>query len=415
MVYNTTMEKFSTYITEQKNTHMTHIEDRVIYGGVNGTRQAIMALRELRDMLKGEHSGTVSVKWDGAPAIFAGIDPSDGKFFVAKKGIFNKNPKVYKSNSDVEADTSGDLADKLKLALKYLPDLGITGVVQGDFLYGPGDLKTEKIKGESYVTFHPNTIVYAIPANSDAARSVKASKIGIVWHTTYKGNTFETMRASYGVDVSKFKKSKNVWSQDAMLRDLTNATMSKKDSDEVTKLLSEAGKIFNQISGSTLRELENRPELTQMIETFNNKYVRRGEVVTDTRKHTDMLIRWIRLKFGKEIAKRKTEKGKSAQRDKLNALLDFFSEENKASLIKVFDLQKVIVLAKLKLINTLNKLSNISTFVKTSNGFKVTGAEGYVAIDKLGGDAVKIVDRMEFSYNNFSKDILKGWDKPGRN
>ena len=80
----------------------------------------------------------------------------------------------------------------------------------------------------------------------------------------------------------------------------------------------------------------------------------------------------------------------------------------------MFDLQKVIVLAKLKLINTLNKLAKVKTFVKTRNGYKVTGEEGYVAIDKIGGDAVKIVDRMEFSYNNFSPDILKGWDKPGR-
>ena len=81
----------------------------------------------------------------------------------------------------------------------------------------------------------------------------------------------------------------------------------------------------------------------------------------------------------------------------------------------MFELQKVIVLAKLKLINKLNDLQKTKTFVKTSNGYKVTGAEGFVAIDTLGGDAVKLVDRMEFSYNNFSKDILKGWDKPGRN
>ena len=80
----------------------------------------------------------------------------------------------------------------------------------------------------------------------------------------------------------------------------------------------------------------------------------------------------------------------------------------------MFDLQKVIVLAKLKIINILNKLSTTDTFLKTRNGYKVTGEEGYVAIDKLGGDAVKIVDRMEFSYANFSPDILKGWDKPGR-
>ena len=408
------MENFKTHITENKNTHMTHIEDKVIYGGVNGTRQAIMALRELRDMLKGEHAGSVSVKWDGAPAIFAGTDPNDGRFFVAKKGIFNKNPKVYKTPADVDADTSGDLADKLKVALRELPALGIKGVVQGDFLYGPGDLKKAKIKGEDYITFHPNTIVYAVPAKSDAAKAIRSSKIGIVWHTTYKGNSFESMRASYGVDVSKLKKSKAVWSQDAMLRDLTNVTMNKKDTEEVNEYLSQAGKLFNQISGTTLKQLEQHEELPSLIETFYNKHVRKGQLIGDSRRHVSKLTRWIRLRYAKEIAKRKTDKGKSAQQQKLNTILDFFSEKNQKSLEHMFELQKVIVLAKLKLINSLNKLSKVKTFVKTRTGYKVTGEEGYVAIDKLGGDAVKIVDRMEFSYNNFSPDILKGWDKPTR-
>jgi len=405
---------FSEFITEQKNTHMTHIEDKVIYGGVKGTREAILALRELRDMLKGEHNGSVSVKWDGAPAIFAGIDPRDNVFFVAKKGIFNKNPKVYKSNADVDADASGDLAAKLKLALKYLPALGIKGVIQGDFLYGPGDVKSKKIKGETYITFHPNTIVYALPANAPGAKDVKSSKIGIVWHTTYTGRSFETMRASYGVNVKQLKKSRNVWSQDAMLRDLTNATMTKKDTEIVNEHLSKAGFIFNKIAGSTLKQLESNEELPRLVEQFNNKYVRKGQVVGDSGKHVSMLIRWIRLRYAKEISKRKSDRGKATQQQKLDKILTFFSEENKMSLKYLFDLQKVIVLAKLKLINTLNKLSNINTFVKTRNGYKVTGEEGYVAIDKLGGDAVKIVDRMEFSYNNFSPNILKGWDKPGR-
>ena len=408
------MENFKAHITENKNTHMTHIEDKVIYGGVKGTRDAIMALRSLRDMLKGEHDGNVSVKWDGAPAIFAGIDPSDGRFFVAKKGIFNKNPKVYKTPADVDADTSGDLADKLKIALQELPALGIRGVVQGDFLYGPGDVKTKKINGESYVTFHPNTIVYAVPSSSAGAAAIKKSKIGIVWHTTYKGNTFSSMRASYGVEVSKFKSTPAVWSQDAMLRDLTNVTMSKSDTEKVNEYLSQAGKLFNQISGSTLRSLEKQDELPKLIEQFNNKYVRKGQVIGDTGRHVSQLIRWIRLRYAKEISSRKSERGKKAQQQRLDNILEFFSPRNKASLKKMFDLQKVIVLAKLKLINTLNKLSKVKTFVRTRNGYKVTGEEGYVAIDKLGGDAVKIVDRMEFSYNNFSKDILKGWDKPTR-
>ena len=198
-------------------THMSDFDDIVLYGGVDGTRQAILALRSLRDMLGGVKDGNVSVKWDGAPAVFAGTDPRDGAFFVAKKGIFNASPKVYKSNNDIDDDTSGDLNAKLKAALKYLPELGIKGVVQGDFLFDSSEIKTKKLKGKMYVTFHPNTIVYAVPSGTDAAKKVKAAKIGVGWHTTYTGSSFETMKASYGVDTTKFRNSKNVWSQDACL------------------------------------------------------------------------------------------------------------------------------------------------------------------------------------------------------
>ena len=406
--------RFTEFITEQKNTHMTHIEDKVLYGGVKGTREAILALRSLRDTLGGEHDGSVSVKWDGAPAVFAGTDPRDGRFFVAKKGIFNKSPKVYKSDMDVDNDASGDLADKLKDALKYLPELGIKGVIQGDFLYSRSDVKTKKIKGKPYVTFHPNTIVYAIPANTLMAQRILQSKIGIVWHTTYVGKSFETMKASYGVNVSSLNASKNVWSQDAMLRDMTRFTMSKKDTEEVNGYLSQAGTLFNQISSSTLKTLESNQALAQIIETFNNSFVRQGQVVQDTNRHVANLIGYIKQKYKKEIDKRSTAPGKAAQQAKLDTILTFFSPKNKQSLKKMFDLQKMIVLAKLKLINILNKLNNTKTFLKTNRGYRSTGQEGYVAIDRLGGDAVKIVDRMEFSFANFSPSILKGWDKPGR-
>ena len=406
--------RFLEYITEQKNTHMTHIEDKVLYGGVDGTRQAILALRSLRDMLGGVKEGSASVKWDGAPAIFAGIDPRDDKFFVAKKGIFNKSPKVYKTNADIDSDTSGDLSEKLKVALQYLPLLGIKGVIQGDFLYGPGELKREKIKGANYITFHPNTIVYAVPAESQNAKELIKSKIGIVWHTTYTGNSFESMKASYGVNVNKLRKNPNVWSQDAMLRDMTRYTMSKKETDTVNEYLSQAGVLFNQISGNVLRDLEKNQSLAQTIETFNNTYVRRGMVINDTKKHVNNLIRYITSKYKKEIDSRKTEKGKRVQQTKLNDVLQFFSIKNKINLKKIFDLQKLIVVVKLKLINILNKFIKLDTFVKTPRGFKTTGQEGYVGIDKLGGDAVKIVDRLEFSHNNFSPNILKGWDKPTR-
>lgn len=406
--------EFKEFITEQKNTHMTHIEDKVIYGGVKGTREAIMALRMLRDTLGGVHAGNVTVKWDGAPAIFAGTDPRDGKFFVAKKGIFNKNPKVYKTPADVDADTSGDLNVKLKAALKEFPALGIKGIMQGDLLFGVGDVSTTKIKGKKYVTFHPNTIIYALPAESAGAKAVKAAKVGVVWHTTYTGNSFETLKASYGADASKLKPTRNVWSQDATLRDMTRYSMSAKDTEEVNGYLSQAGKIFNKISGTTLRELESNSKLSQMVETFNNTFVRKGEVVGNTTRHAENLIKWINKKFDSEHMARKSPRGKAAVDQRRQEILKFFSPANKKSLILMFDLQHVMVLAKLKLINILNKLNSTQTFLKTKKGYHTTGQEGYVAIDKLGGDAVKIVDRLEFSYANFSPNIIKGWDKPGR-
>jgi len=405
---------FTEFITEQKNTHMTHIEDKVLYGGVKGTREAIFALRSLRDMLGGTHEGKISVKWDGAPAIFAGIDPRDGKFFVAKKGIFNKSPKVYKSDSDIDSDTSGDLSVKLKLALKHFPSLGIKGVVQGDLLFTKGDVKTETIKGSKYVTFHPNTLVYAVPADTDMATDIKNAEIGVVWHTEYIGNSFETMRASYGVNVAEFNKSTKVWSQDAILRDMTKLTLSKEDTDEVNSYLSTAGKIFNSIAATTLKELESNPALAQTIEQYNNVHVRRGEVISNTTAHVNGLIRFITSRHEAEINKAKTAKGKDTRTLKMKQELKFFSTTNKKNLKLMFDLQKVIVLAKLKLINILSRLSQNKTFLKTKRGFRVTGQEGYVAIDTLGGDAVKIVDRMEFSFANFNPSILKGWDKPTR-
>ena len=389
---------------------MTHIEDKVLYGGVNGTREAINALRELRDMLAGKSSGSLSVKWDGAPAIFCGKDPSDGKFFVAKKGIFAKNPKIYKTSAEINRDMSGDLADKMDMALKYLPALGIKGVIQGDFLFSKKDVKTQTIDGKKYTTFHPNTIIYAVPY--DQAKEVRDAEIGIVWHTTYTGSDFASMKASYGVDVSKFRKSSKVWSQDAMLTNVGDATLTAKETEEVNKHLTTCGKLFNKISGSTLRELEGNQMLAQHIEQYNNTFVREGQLLPPSASHVSGLIKWIDKKYKGEMDKRKTDKGKKTQQDKLDVIMTFFSDKNKKSLIKMFDLQKSIVLAKLKLINKLNSISKTSAFVQTKKGFKVpTGAEGFVAIDKLGNGAVKLVDRVEFSYNNFSPDILKGWDK----
>ena len=165
------MQTFTQHLLDEaaspgKNLHLEHIEDEILNFGVPGGRAAINFIQSLRDMFAGEARSPVdiSVKWDGAPAIFAGIDPEDEKFFVGTKGVFAKNPKLVKSTADLDKHGySGGLRDKLQIALKELPKLGFKGVLQGDMMFTQSDLETTTIGDEDYITFQPNTIVYAIP------------------------------------------------------------------------------------------------------------------------------------------------------------------------------------------------------------------------------------------------------------
>lgn len=409
------MKSLKSFIVEQKNTHMTHVEDLVFDGGVDGTRKAINFLRDLRDMLAGNTTNkiTATVKWDGAPAIFAGIDPTDGKFFVAKKGVFNKNPKVYKTAAEIDADTSGDLAAKLKVALVEFKKLGIkSGVVQGDLMF-TNDKKVVTIDGVKCVTFHPNTIVYAVPVNTPLAAQITRAKIGVVWHTTYTGKSFEEMTASFDKPiVSKMNKVPSIWMDDATYKDYSGtATFTASETAVLTNILSNAGKMFQSIPPATLNAIKNDDELNMAVNTYNNSKVRAGETISNTRVHVVGLFNYIHDKYQKEIEKRATDKGKSAQEEKRKRVLKFFTVHDQVEIIKIFDLVNLLAAAKLMIVNKMNEAGHISTFLRTTNGYKITGVEGFVAIDHMTGGAVKIVDRMEFSKSNFSPDVIKGWQR----
>ena len=413
------MKRLTTYLSEAagKNTHMTHIEDLILDGGVKGARQAINALRSMRDMLSGNAKAPIdiTVKWDGAPAVFCGEDPRDGQFFVAKKGIFNAEPKVYKSHADIKADTSGDLSKKLIMAFDNLKDLGIKDVIQGDFMFDESDLKKETINGIKHITFHPNTILYAVPLDTELAKEIERAKIGIIWHTSYSGKSFETMKAEFGRDiVGKLRRTKDVWMDDATLKDVSGtATLTASETSMLNSNLSNAGKIFQKIASKSLKEIEQNKELNLIINVYNNREVRKGQRITNTARHAKGLIMFVNDRYAKQIDKRTSDAGKQVQIDKRDELLEFFSRSNLDQLKLIFDLHNYVTDSKLIIINKLNELNNMGTFVKTKSGFKVTGVEGFVAIDRMEGGAVKLVDRLEFSTNNFSKDIIKGWENPG--
>ena len=404
------MFSFSGFLTEEKNLHLEHLEDEVLNNGVVGTRSAINYLQSLRDMLAGssKSSVNVTVKWDGAPAIFAGINPENGQFFVGTKGVFNKNAKINYSHDDIDRNhPSSGLNQKLKVALTELSKLGIKDVLQGDMMFTQEDLENKTIDGKQYVTFQPNTIVYAVPMES--AQRILSSKMGIVFHTTYSGKTMEDMSASFSVNLRGLAKTSDVWYSDAEYRDTSGSiNFNKTETTAITKVLSQAGKTFHTLNSEFLNMISQNDDINIMIKTYNNTKVRTGQKITNTRMHTKGLIEYVYDKLKKEVDKVKRPQNKKIKQLNMDRLMKEF-RSNSSQLVKIFDMQNLLVEAKDMIIRKLEKSKGVmDTFVRTEKGYRVTQPEGFVAIDKLG-KAVKLVDRLEFSRANFN--AAKNWTK----
>lgn len=406
--------KFTEYLRESKegaNLHLEHLEDNVLNNGVNGARQAINFLQSLRDMLAGHSESKVytTTKWDGAPAVICGINPDNGKFFVGTKSVFNATPKLNYTDDDIDANhPNPGLNEKLKVALAFLPKLNIKGILQGDMMFTKGDIDKQVIDGKSYITFRPNTITYAVPTGSVLARRMLDAQLGIVFHTSYSGRTMSSLKASFNIDIGRLSPTKDVWFRDAAFVDASgSATFTQNETREITSVLSEAGKIFQILDPKVLNLISTVDKFNLYIKTFNNTKVREGEMIRNTQQHTLELIRWIEAKLNKEVLDAKKEETKRKRLTEKNEVMRFF-RNNAAQLKFIFDLMNKIVEAKVLIIRKLETIrSTVDTFVKTEDGYKVTGPEGFVCVDRLTGGALKLVDRLEFSKQNFN--AQKNW------
>lgn len=417
------MKTYTQFLSEsnvKKLKHLVHIEEAILHLGFQGARESIEILRSLRDTLKGNATSTnnTSVKYDGAPALIFGKDPADGQFFVGTKGVFAKSPKLVKSKEDLDRfGYQGELRTKLEIALEHLPKLGVENVLQGDMMFTQGDLKTESIDGQNYVTFTPNTITYAVPADSDLAKRVQRAKIGIVLHTTYIGrDSLENLTATPGqVDISDLRDTPDVWYDDPYVKDVSGtATMTAGETMEVTRYLSNAGKVFQSMSRKEVETLFNAfDELPSSaagakIDTFLNSLVRNdrlpqpGKGQTLAKEYRSYLESYWKDRV---IGKLKTEKARQQKREFFD---QWIRRINFQTLAKVIDFMAYVSKAKEIIIAKMNQgLDAMTTFVFTGDGYRVTTGEGFVVSDKLSGNTWKLVDRLEFSKLNFQNSSAK--------
>src|SRR6056300_19133 len=410
------MYSFKQYLNEAKNTHLEHLEDEIINNGYQGGLNAVEFLKSLRNMLVGSSRRklNVSVKWDGAPAVFCGINPENGKFFVGTKAIFNVTPKINYTAGDIRSNHSGELANKLLVCLRELPKRGLKGVYQGDLLYTRGDLKIAAINGEKMITFTPNTITYAVPAASDIGRKIARAKLGIVFHTVYSGKSMSSMTAGFGSVRGKSPTS-SIFLASASYQDTSGSSTFNKNelAQFVARIrmaqgsLAKAKPILDEMSKNI--SANDQYSVGYRLKTFFNYYIKNSNAGIDKVKVMQNQFRSYYESFLQaEIDSKKTERGKApyikAKEDGLK-----FIDRNQSALYFAIASHITLGIAKNTLIQKLSQVQSIGHFLRTPNGYKVTAPEGYVAVDRVAG-AVKLVDRLEFSRANFTidKDWVKG-------
>ncbi len=393
---------------ENKNTHLEHLEDNIFNKGFQGAKEAINYLYSLHEMLEGNSKSPISMttKWDGAPAIIAGKDPETGKFFVGTKGVFAQKPKINFTDKDIEENHPAEgLQEKLKIALKYLRNLNWNTVAQGDMLFTKNDLQTAEIDGEQVLLFKPNTIVYAVPTDSDLAKQIQSAEIGIVWHTEYTGGpTLADTQAKFGFNSSQLGTASSVWHRDAIIQDLSGTvTLTKDESNKVMSSIKEAESYFNSIDKETFSWLEKGNDLIgkdflQQLKAHVNNNIRAGAFDEPTKFAQGFVQKYIEF-MQKKIDGYKTQAKQDEMTDKLVQGVKFI-KENVPGIVAVYDLYLKIIQSKILIVQKLETIRQMPTFKETESGYEVTGEEGFVAVDRMG-NALKLVDRLEFSRLNF--------------
>ncbi|MAL45759.1 DUF6267 family protein [Hyphomonas sp.] len=380
------------------NTHLTHLEELVLTQGPKGYKMARAFLLELLEELKGNVDSRVktSVKWDGAPAIFAGINPENGKFFVGTKSIFNKEPKINYTPEDVQRNHghAPGLVDKLTKALQYLPPLGIQKILQGDFMFDDEMIKTIEVDGEPHYAFKPNTITYAAPVESKLGQEIAESKFGIVFHTTYDSLDGG---ASFGADVSGLNKVPGVWVDDAYFTDDTGTvTLTEDEEAKVKELVAAADQVNEKI------DYEGLP--MDLLNIYINSEIKGGEFLEDPAKSFLGFKRWYSGRLEKRIDKLKSARGKMRATEKGQEMLAAFDDKQE-DILNLFRVSRLLFEAKNIFISKYNNaVYNTKHFIDDGSGDLVaSNPEGYVAVDHIG-NGVKFVDRLEFSKANFAVD-----------
>ena len=391
-------------LTEFKRTHLEHIEDVILYDGFDGGKRVVDYFRGLLITLQGtsSESMSVSVKWDGAPAVVCGTHPETGKFFVATKSAFAQNAKVNYTKNDIARNHgTDDLGQKLLKCLVHLKKINIQGVVQGDLLFTDDDITRKNFNNVPHITFTPNTITYAVPEDSDLGKQIDRAKVGIIFHTTYSGEILADMTASAGADVESFGASPDVFFDNATYKDVSGSA--KFTADETKRFMNGIEKLealLQNVPRDLQSQLGQNKDFVPMFQMYINAMVKQGQLPSNVNQFLQGFKKFYADKMQQQIAGLKAQKALALRQDKMKQMPAFLNRAKKP-LQAMLTFYKAVQQLKGFVLQKMNQAMAIGSFQQTDKGLEVTDPEGFVAVDK-SGNAVKLVDRLGFSRRNLT-------------
>ena len=391
-------------LTEFKRTHLEHIEDIIITDGYVGGQAVVEYFRGLLLTLKGTSSEamSVSVKWDGAPAVVCGTNPDNGRFFVGTKSVFSKTPKINYTKKDIATNHGTDeLGQKLLKCLVHLKKLNIQGVVQGDLLYTDEDITRKNIDGKPHLTFTPNTITYAVPEDGELAKQIDRAKLGIIFHTTYTGDSLATMNAQGGADVSSFAQSPDVFFDNASYKDVSgSAKFTADESQQFYNSIDKLETLLNSVPRDLSSVLGQNTDFVPMFQMYINAMVKQGELPGNVNQFLLGFRKFYTDRMQQQMSGLKAQKSLQLRQDKMKQMPVFLNRAKKP-LQAMLTFYKAVQQMKGFVLKKMNQAMAIGSFSQTDGGLVVTEPEGFVAVDKTG-NAVKLVDRLGFSRRNLT-------------
>jgi len=391
-------------LTEFKRTHLEHIEDIIITDGYVGGQAVVEYFRGLLLTLKGTSSEamSVSVKWDGAPAVVCGTNPDNGRFFVGTKSVFSKTPKINYTKKDIATNHgTEELGQKLLKCLVHLKKLNIPGVVQGDLLYTDEGITRKNIDGKPHLTFTPNTITYAVPEDGELAKQIDRAKLGIIFHTTYVGDTLASMNAQGGADVSSFALSPDVFFDNASYKDVSgSAKFTADESQQFYNSIDKLETLLNSVPRDLSSVLGQNTDFVPMFQMYINAMVKQGELPNNVNQFLLGFKKFYADRMQQQMSGLKAQKALQLRQDKMKQMPVFLSKAKKP-LQAMLTFYKAVQQMKGFVLKKMNQAMAIGSFSQTDGGLVVTEPEGFVAVDK-SGNAVKLVDRLGFSRRNLT-------------